>query len=190
MRGDMRVLRQARIGLNERARRLPGRFGGLAAGLGAAVIMMTGALVAQTPDSTATPATPGSVASPAASAYVSTNVELGEIEWAREIDPATNAPVRRATGFVTTDDAIHAVIPVIRIMEGAVVSATWSFDGEPVPALDASVTATGSYENGWIAFTLTRPVNDIWPTGIYGITITVDGAEALSAEVLVQVPPA
>jgi hypothetical protein len=117
-------------------------------------------------------------------------VELGDIEWAREIDPATNAPVRRATSFVTTDDSIHAVLPVIRIMQGAVVAAEWSFNGEPVPALDASVTATSSYENGWIAFSLIRPENEIWPTGVYGITITVDGVEALSAEVLVQVPPA
>lgn len=149
---------------------------------------MTGAALAQTPDSIGTPSP---VASPAASAVsVTANAELGEVMWARDIDPATNAPVRRATGFVTTDPAIHAVIPVIRILQGTVVSAAWSYRGEPVPSLDASVTADRSYENGWIAFSLTRPEGQIWPTGAYGIVIFVNGVEALTAEVNVQVPPA
>jgi len=151
-------------------------------------LLITGSALAQTPDSTATPS-PG--ASPAAGVVSATaNAELGEIEWAREIDPVTNEPVRRATGFVTTDPAIHAAIPVIRILQGTVVSATWTFNGEPVPALDASVTADHSYENGWITFSLVRPEDAIWPIGEYGITILVDGVKTLTGDVRVQVPPA
>jgi type II secretory pathway component PulK len=165
-----------------------GRSRNLAAGLAAAMVLMSGVAVAQTPDPTGTP---GSSASPAATAAnAAANAELGDIEWAREIDPVTNAPVRRATGFVTTDPAIHAVIPVIRILQGTVVSATWSFDGEAVPALDTSVTAASSYENGWLAFSLTRPEAEIWPIGTYGIAIYVDGVEMLTSNVEVQVPPA
>ena len=184
--GVLRVLQQIR--LNERMRRVLGRSRSLAAGLGAAALLMTGVAVAQTPDSTGTPGTPGLSATPAVATTI--NATLGEVEWAREIDPATNAPVRRATGFVTIDPAIHAVIPVIRIVQGTVVSAEWSFNGEHVPALDTSVTAASSYENGWVAFSLTRPDDQIWPTGAYGITVFVDGVETLSAEVLVEVPPA
>ena len=158
----------------------------LAGGLAAALLLMTGVALAQTPDS---PATPALSASPAASASAA-NAELGEIVWARDIDPATNEPVRRASGFVTTDPVIHAVVPVIRIVQGTVVSAAWSYNGEPVPALDTAVTAERSYENGWIAFSLARPEDQIWPTGDYGITIFVDGVETQTAEMTVQVPPA
>jgi hypothetical protein len=175
-------------GVNNGRCRLLWQLRNAAAGIGAVFLLISGVALAQTPDSTATPSP---VASPAASAVsVTANAELGEIVWARQIDPATNAPLRRATGFVTTDPAIHAVIPVIRILEGTVVSATWSYNGEPVPVLDASVTAAHSYENGWIAFSLTRPEGQIWPTGTYGIAIFVNGEEVLTADMLIEVPPA
>lgn len=156
--------------------------------LAALLALMGGLAQAQTPDSTATP---GVSASPTAGTVVIGDVaELGEIEWAREIDPETNAPARRATGFVTTDPAIHAVVPVVRILQGTVVAARWSFNGEPVPVLDSEVTADRSYERGWIAFSLTKPADQIWPTGEYAITILVNGVEALNGSMIVRVPSA
>jgi hypothetical protein len=158
------------------------------AGLIAALLLISGTALAQTPDSAATP---GPFASPTAIAVaISDAAELGEIEWAREIDPTTNAPVRRASSFITTDPAIHAVVPVIRIVQGTVVAARWSYNGTPVPALDAEITADRSYQNGWIAFTLTLPEGQIWPTGAYAVTILVNGVEALNATTAVRVPPA
>src|SRR5215204_1829620 len=70
----------------------------------------------------ATPASPTAspIPSPTATStpvtgYIAANAELDDIVWAREIDPKTNAPVRVATGFVTTDAAIYATFAVKRI---------------------------------------------------------------------------
>jgi hypothetical protein len=178
---------QVRSSKTDRSSRLPAGARQLAVLLAILVTLMGSVAGAQTPDSTATPS---AAASPTAAVVIADVAELGEVVWARDIDPATNAPVRQATGFVTTDPAIHAVVPVIRILQGTVVAARWSFKGAPVPALDAEVTADRSYENGWIAFTLTRPDDQIWPIGEYGITILVNGVEALSASMIVRVPPA
>lgn len=179
---------QRRISKNDRRSWWAARVRRLAPLLAVLVTLAGGVAGAQTPDS---PATPGPFASPTAGTVVIADVaELGEVVWARDIDPATMAPVRRATGFVTIDPAIHAVVPVIRILQGTVVAARWSFKGTPVVALDADVTADRSYENGWIAFTITRPDDQIWPIGEYTITILVNGVEALSASMTVRVPPA
>jgi len=115
--------------------------------------------------------------------------EADTIVWAREIDPATNEPIRKATAFVTTDPIIYAVMPIPRIEQGSVIEATWAYDGTPVPALTTTVTAEQSYENGWIEFHLTPPQGQIWPTGEYTISITIDGRQVSSSTIEVTVPP-
>jgi len=146
----------------------------------------------------ATPASP--VASPVpspspsptstpAAGYVAANAELDDIVWSREIDPNSNAPTRVATGFITTDATIYATMAVIRIDAGVTVTAEWSFNGEALPNLTATVKLDQGYENGWMEFHLTKPDAEIWPIGIYGIVIKIDGVEALTSEIEVNVPP-
>lgn len=144
----------------------------------------------------ATPASP--VASPAPSlsptstpvaGYVAANAELDDIVWARDIDPNTNKPTRVATGFITTDATIYATMAVRRIDAGVTVTAEWSFNGEALPSLTATVTLDQGYQNGWIEFHLTKPDAEIWPIGTYGIAIKIDGVEALTSEIVVSVPP-
>lgn len=115
--------------------------------------------------------------------------EADTIVWAREIDPATNEPARKATAFITTDPLIYAVLPVQRIEQGSVVESAWSYNGIPVPGLTTSVTVEQTYENGWIEFHLTLPQGQIWPTGEYTITITIDGRQVATSSIEVTVPP-
>lgn len=118
-----------------------------------------------------------------------TPIPEGEIVWAREIDPATNAPVRRATAFITTDAVIYALLPVERVEQGSVVEATWAYNDTPVPALTSSVSVDQTYENGWIEFHLTLPQGQIWPTGEYTIAISINGQQVAESTVEVTVPP-
>jgi len=144
----------------------------------------------------ATPASPTAspIPSPTAtstpvSGYVAANAELDDIVWAREIDPKTNAPVRVATGFITTDGSIYATFAVKRIDAGVTVTAKWSLNGTAVPALDASITLNEGYMDGWIEFHLTKADREIWPIGTYTITIEIDGVPALTSDIEVTVPP-
>jgi hypothetical protein len=159
--------------------------GALAIGFG-----ITAAVVGQ-PSAQSTPtATSTAPAVNSSTPVESTPVaEENGIEWAREIDPATNAPVRRATAFITTDAIIYAVLPVERIEQGSAVEATWSYNGIPVPALTATVTVGQTYEHGWIEFHLTLPQGQIWPTGEYTISIAINGQPAAESTIEVTVPP-
>jgi hypothetical protein len=121
--------------------------------------------------------------------YVAANAELDGIVWAREIDPKTNAPVREATGFVTTDGSIYATFAVKRIDAGVSVTAEWSLNGTVVPALSASITLDQGYQDGWIEFHLTKAEGEIWPIGTYTIDIKINGAPALTSDIEVTVPP-
>jgi hypothetical protein len=151
---------------------------------------ITAAVVVQPSAQTPPPATSTAPAVNNATPVESTPIsEEAAIEWAREIDPATNAPVRRATAFITTDAIIYAVLPVERIEQGSVVEATWSYNGTPVPALTATVTVEQTYENGWIEFHLTLPQGQIWPTGEYTIAIAINSQQVAESTIEVTVPP-
>ena len=67
---------------------------------------------------------------------------------------------------------------VSRIDAGVTVTAEWSFNGEALPSLTATVTVDQGYQNGWIEFHLTKPETEIWPIGTYGIVIKINGVEA------------
>ena len=148
--------------------------------------------VAATPASPVASPAPSSTPSPTSTpiaGYAASNAELDDIVWAREIDPTTNAPTRVATGFITTDATIYATMAVSRIDAGVTVTAEWSFNGEALPSLTATVTVDQGYQNGWIEFHLTKPETEIWPIGTYGIVIKINGVEALTSDVDVRVPP-
>jgi hypothetical protein len=176
-----------------------GVVGTLLAGL---LLVASGAAAQQTttPGATvtvsATPATPASspIPSPTATStpvngYVAANAELDDIVWARDIDPKTNAPVRVATGFITTDAAIYATFAVKRIDAGVTVTAEWSLNGTVVPSLNASIALDQGYQDGWIEFHLTKAEGEIWPIGTYTIDIKIDGTPALTSDIEVTVPP-
>ena len=131
-------------------------------------------------------ATPAPTRSP--DGYRSSTAVLGEVSWARDVDPATGEPDRRATKFTTTDPVIYAAIPVERIAPGVTISVTWTYDGQIVPELAIEVTTIAAARPGWLLFRLDRPADQIWPVGGYEIDIFVDGQFALTAEVIVWVP--
>ena len=195
MTGSRADKRRNRIG---RSRRW-GIVGTLLAGLS---LVVPGATAQQTASPGATVTTIATPASPTASpipsptatstpvnGYVAANAELDEIVWAREIDPKTNAPLRAATGFITTDATIYATFAVKRIDAGVTVTAEWSFNGTAVPALNASIALGEGYTDGWIEFHLTKAEGEIWPIGTYTIDIKIDGTPALTSDIEVTVPP-
>src|SRR6478735_1221145 len=176
---------------------------GFAATFLAGITLLASGVAAQqatTPEPTvtaiATPASPTASPMPSPTAtstpvngYVAANAELDDIVWAREINPKTNAPVRVATGFITTDAAIYATFAVKRIDAGVTVTAEWSLNGTVVPELNASITLDQGYQDGWIEFHLTKADGEIWPIGTYTIAIKVDGTPALTYDIEVTVPP-
>lgn len=146
-----------------------------------ATVQATGTAVAS-PSPVAATATAGSTSTPAPA-------EEAAILWARAVDPATNEPTRKATAFITTDDVIYAVLPVENVAQGTVFEATWSFNGEVVPALTATVVCDKAYTTGWIAFQLTRSEGEIWPIGEYGVAISSNGEPVAESTIQVTVPP-
>lgn len=121
--------------------------------------------------------------------FRSSTAVLGEVVWARSVDPDTGEPDRRATAFITTDPVIYAAIPVERIAAGVTISVTWTYDGQLVPELSHAVTTIAEARPGWLLFHLDRPEEQIWPVGGYVIDVFVDGQFALKADILVGVPP-
>lgn len=158
------------------------RVGGALLFAGGIAIAVAAHVPAQTPP--AATATGGAIPAKGTPA-----AEAAEIVWAREIDPETNAPVRRATAFITTDAAIYAVLSLDRVEQGSVVEASWFYDGTPVPSLTASVAVDKTYEESWIEFHLTLPEGQIWPTGEYTIAIAVNGQQIAESAIEVTVPP-
>jgi hypothetical protein len=121
--------------------------------------------------------------------FRSTTAQLGDIVWARRVDPETGAPESRATALITTDAAIYAAIPVQRIATGVTISARWSYDGQSVAALTTELTTIADARPGWLVFQIVLPEGQIWPIGGYVIDVYVDNQFALTSSVIVSVPP-
>jgi len=125
--------------------------------------------------------TPGS----GRSTFRSATAEIGPVVWATELEPGTNAP-RAAVEIVPAEaPAIYATVPVLRLEPGAVLTASWSYNGTPLPAFDGRLVADRGQAGGWAEFHIARSGDAPWPPGVYSIAVAVDGQVAQEAAVLV-----
>lgn len=137
------------------------------------------------PTPTSAPPTPTRVASPVATPAP---VEIAQVTWAKAIDPKTGAPATPVERFSTADTTIYAVLQAPDLPKGATLSATWSFNGAPVPVPPQSVTITHEERSSWVEFHLTWAGGGSWPDGTLKIAIDLDGRPARTASVAIARP--
>jgi hypothetical protein len=108
---------------------------------------------------------------------------IGEIVWTTAVDATTNEPVEPVTRFPQDSPVIIATVDVEHIPQGAVLSASWTYNGAPLQGVAQSVMPSQPYPGGFVEFHLTRSEGQNWPTGEYAVTISLDGAAQQSSSV-------
>jgi hypothetical protein len=139
----------------------------------------------------ASPAATGSAPTappPTTAVFRSERAEIGPVIWTTAVDPSTNVPRDRVTAYPAEAPALYAALPVTRISEGIEISATWIYNDTPIEGLNATIRADREQTDIWIEFHLTRSAVAAWPSGVYAVSITVDGASAHQATVQVGAP--
>ena len=122
-----------------------------------------------------------------------TGATVGPVVFTTSVDPATQAPGKAVTDVPTTTSDIYAVLPLESVEPGAVIAATWSYNGTPITSLSSSITASSGGSNTWVAFQLQRVDTGTpqsrggmsWPDGTYQVTVTVNGQTAQQATLTV-----
>jgi hypothetical protein len=113
------------------------------------------------------------------------NPTVGSVIWTERIDPVTSAPGPSVTFFSVDAPSIFAVVPIANLPPGTVLRADWTYNTTPLEALTRAVIIHGPYAKGWIAFSLTRSGETLWPAGEYAITVSVNDVLARTATVAV-----
>lgn len=150
----------------------------------AIVLLLAACGGSETPTPTDVPPTP----SPPPSPTIAVAQTLGEVTWAKAIDPKTGAPTETVASFQTTDKTIYAVLHAPDLPKGATLSATWSFNGAPVALPPQSVTVSHEERRSWIEFHLAWTGAGNWPDGTLKIAISVNGQPAQTASVAIKRP--
>ncbi|MER3436142.1 MAG: hypothetical protein C4346_00040 [Chloroflexota bacterium] len=118
------------------------------------------------------------------------NPTVGTVIWTERIDPVTSAPGPRVSSLSAAAPTIFAVLPVANLPPGTVLRADWTYNNTPLEALTRAVIIQEPYAKGWIAFSLTRSGDTLWPVGEYAITVSVNDVIAQAATITVAEPDA
>jgi hypothetical protein len=114
---------------------------------------------------------------------------VGAIVWAAAVDPATQAPVEPLVALPNDAPQVIVALPVDTLPAGTVLQARWTIDGEPLPALDpAPMMVEEGLAGAWVTWTLRWEDEQPWPIGRLGITVEIDGADPLRAEIPIVRP--
>jgi hypothetical protein len=129
---------------------------------------------------TVLPATPA----PAQSTPVPRPAGLGEIRWSGEATFAT--PVAGVTQLTSDVPRIVAYVPAYALPAGSQVSAAWSYNDTSLDAFATTLTIEQLQPEQWLTFQLSRNTDTPWPTGVYEITVSLNGqvAQSVSIEVI------
>jgi len=112
--------------------------------------------------------------------------ELGEVVWASDVDPATSGPVGQREAFSRDEDVIYAAVKTGSLAAGTTLTATWTFNGQPVEGIDVAVTADEARGAGWVEFHLEWNGATLWPVGTLGVTITASTGESTKGTVEIR----
>lgn len=146
--------------------------------------------VTASPTIAQTAPSPSPGASPAEVKVFAQNPTVGTVIWAERIDPVTSAPGPRVRSFGAETRTIYAVLPVAKLSPGTVLRADWAYNNTPLEALTRAVIVQEPYAEGWIAFSLTRSGETLWPAGEYAITVSVNNEIAQTATIAIGGPGA
>lgn len=107
---------------------------------------------------------------------------LGEILWTGDV--VSNAtPAAGATQLNADAPRIVANVPAYSLPAGSQVSAAWSYNDTSLDAFATTLTIDQPQPEQWLEFQLSRNSDAPWPTGIYEITISLNGQVAQSSSV-------
>jgi hypothetical protein len=113
---------------------------------------------------------------------------LGEIVWAKSVDPVSFAPVEKTLSFLTDAPAIYAVVPVQSVGPGLTLTADWTYNDTVLTGVSSIVTASQPLANGWVEFHLSLAPGQTWPAGTYAISVRQQIGAPVTAKVSVKKP--
>jgi len=120
----------------------------------------------------------GPAASPTAIPTAEPTMELGAVVWTTSVSK-DGKPGEPVDAFPRDAAVIYAVAEVHHAPAGTKLTATWTLNGTPLPALEKAVTIEDAADDGWVAFALTWNEDSPWPAGTLGVTIAAaSGQEA------------
>jgi hypothetical protein len=76
-----------------------------------------------------------------------------------------------------------ASVPAYSVPAGSQVAAAWTYNDTSLDAFATSVTIDQPAAEQWLTFKLSRNSETPWPAGVYGVTISLNGAVAQSASI-------
>jgi hypothetical protein len=133
------------------------------------------------PAETVLPATPAPP-TPAPATPISHPEGLGEVQWSTETwTDAT--PVAGVTQLTSDVPRLVANVPAYSLPAGSQVSAAWSYNNTSLDAFATTLTVDRPQAEQWLTFQLSRNTESPWPTGVYEITISLNGQVAQSASI-------
>ncbi len=113
---------------------------------------------------------------------------IGEIVWATSADPESNAPVDTVATFSPDAARITAYMLTDAIPAGSTIEATWEYNSTSLDALTRQVVPPSAIGESWISFHLERGQDTRWPTGVYEISVSLDGSVVRRAAVEIVNP--
>jgi hypothetical protein len=111
---------------------------------------------------------------------------IGGVIWTTDIDPATDAPVDAVTRYFTDAPRIIAALFLSDVPPGSSIEAKWTYNDTSLDTFATQLSVDGLADERWISFHLDRSPDVPWPSGIYEIVVSLDGAplQQSSVEVL------
>lgn len=131
---------------------------------------------ASTPDSTVLPD----------STAATEPTDLGDIVWAGEVDPITSEPVDRRDAFSRADPRVYAVVKTGPLAAGTTLTATWTFNGQPISGTNVVLSADSALTAGWVEFHLEWNGLGLWPIGNLAVEITASSGESVRGTVEIR----
>jgi hypothetical protein len=113
-------------------------------------------------------------------------LEIGELVWTSDVDPATGAPIDTLTSLPSATDRIVAALQVPSLPAGVTLQARWEIDGNHLVKLDPEpVASTEPLEDAWVSWSLSWGADEPWPIGTLGIRVLIDGEEVTTARIFI-----
>jgi hypothetical protein len=92
-------------------------------------------------------------------------------------------PAAGLTQITSDVPRIVANVPAYALPAGSQVSATWSYNNTSLDAFATTLTIDQPQAEQWLTFQLSRNTETMWPTGVYEITVSLNGQVAQSASI-------
>jgi hypothetical protein len=92
-------------------------------------------------------------------------------------------PAAGLTQLTSDAPRIVANVPAYVLPAGSQVSAAWSYNNTSLDAFATTLTIDQPQKEQWLTFQLSRNTETPWPTGVYEITVSLNGQVAQSASI-------